>query len=67
MLIVVNLGLVASSHAMQPPTFKELQLNTDIVMNSLYTCELLIALDCLQQPVSVCEEQSVRFLRGFGQ
>jgi hypothetical protein len=42
MLIVVNLGLVASSHVMQPPTFKELQLNTDIVMNSLYTCELII-------------------------
>jgi hypothetical protein len=42
MLIIVNLGLVASSHVMQPVEFKEFQLNTDIVMNTLYTCELLI-------------------------
>ncbi len=43
-LIVVNLGLVASSHVMQAPSFKTLQMNTDIVMNVLYSCELLARL-----------------------
>ncbi len=43
-LIIVNLGLVASSHVMQSNAFNTLQINTDIVMNVLYSCELLTRL-----------------------
>jgi hypothetical protein len=43
-LIILNLGLVASAHVMQAPSFKTLQLNTDIVMNALYSFELLARL-----------------------
>jgi hypothetical protein len=43
-VIVINLGLVASSHVKQADSVKTLQVNTDIVMNVLYTCELLTRL-----------------------
>jgi hypothetical protein len=43
-VIVINLGLVASPHVNQADSVKTLQVNTDIVMNVLYTCELLTRL-----------------------
>jgi hypothetical protein len=43
-LIIVNLGLVASTHVMQANSVSILQANLDIVMNVLYSCELLTRL-----------------------
>ena len=42
LLIVVNLCIVASSHVLQQPSMATLQTITDIIMNVLYTCEVLI-------------------------
>lgn len=41
-LIMINLGIVASSHVLQAPWFERLQTYTDIIMNVLYSCEVII-------------------------
>ena len=41
-LIMINLGIVASIHVLQAPWFERLQTYTDIIMNVLYSCEVII-------------------------